>query len=213
MQYLMTASLYNSWLYFLSSEDETRRAEFLATLRREKKPPTEAMQKGINFENSVKAYTESKTTYEHIFLDGVRETREICKIAQELGDIVKGGIWQEKVMGNIKVGNYEVFLFGYADVDKEDIIYDIKRQSTYAENKYFESIQHLIYLFCTQRPRFRYLCAYGAAEEPQDWAAEDYYNTPRVETLLKSRIMGFYSWLEETGLMPIYKQYWQTKGE
>ena len=121
MQYLMTASLYNSWLYFLSSEDETRRAEFLATLRREKKPPTEAMQKGINFENSVKAYTESKTTYEHIFLDGVRETREICKIAQELGDIVKGGIWQEKVMGNIKVGNYEVFLFGYADVDKEDI--------------------------------------------------------------------------------------------
>ena len=61
-RYLMTHSLLSSWLYAMKdspSEDATSErdafGEFLQVLRREPTPTTEAMQKGIDFEDLVTA--------------------------------------------------------------------------------------------------------------------------------------------------------------
>ena len=63
-RYLMTHSLLSSWLYTMREnpyEDMTTERdpmeEFLMVLRREPTPTTEAMQKGILFEDMVTAIT------------------------------------------------------------------------------------------------------------------------------------------------------------
>lgn len=58
MSYWMTQSLLNSWIYWQNADDryEARAyASFLATLRREEKAPTKAMQTGIKFEDDINA--------------------------------------------------------------------------------------------------------------------------------------------------------------
>ena len=59
-RYLLTHSLLNSWLYAIKEnpyEDMTTERdpmkEFVSTLNRVETPPTEAMRKGIGFENLV----------------------------------------------------------------------------------------------------------------------------------------------------------------
>jgi len=116
MRYLITASLYNSYKYFLSCSDENyeqKKEEFIKTLRREKSEPTAIMQRGIDFENQIQAYTK-----------GGKAANEVVR---EIGDIVKGGLWQQKVSGEISVGKWELFLYGIMDTCKQDTIFDIKR--------------------------------------------------------------------------------------
>jgi len=62
-KYLITASLLNSFSYYLQDEwkaPQDSRADFLKTLSREKFEPNEAMQKGIDFEEAVKLYCDSE---------------------------------------------------------------------------------------------------------------------------------------------------------
>ena len=202
MRYLVTASLYNAYKFLLScSEDkyEQKKMEFVKTLRREKSAPTPLMLRGINFENAVRSYTEGKPPQN--------------KVIQEIGDIVKGGTWQEKVKGEIEVAGLKILLYGIMDVKCPPIINDIKRPNNYALGKYYDGIQHLLYLHCTQLPRFRYLVAYGVADEPQDWTAEDYHLDDNTLPMLKERIAEMLNWFEGAGFMPLYKEFWQAKGD
>ena len=62
-RYLMTHSLLSSWLYMMESQyesaDRNPMDEFLTVLRREPAPTSEAMQKGIDFENLVTAIVDA----------------------------------------------------------------------------------------------------------------------------------------------------------
>lgn len=200
-RYLLTPTLYNSWKFYTATDPDKepqKREEFLATLERRGFEPTPAILKGRAFEDEVRAQSEGRI-----------ESKS--PVVQELGQIVKGGIWQQKLSKEIVIGDRKVLLYGIADVIVTDTINDIKRTANYAEGKYIDSLQHLIYMYCAELPKFRYLVAYGSGEAPRDWAAEDYYLTPNTLKQIQSKLADFFFWLEQTGWIDIYKKNWKCK--
>ena len=200
-RFLLTPTLYNSWKYYMSvdpDKEPQKREEFLATLERRGFEPTPAILKGQAFEEEVRAQSEGRL-----------ESKS--PVVQELGEIVKGGLWQQKLSGEIMVGDRKVLLYGIADVIKKDTIKDIKRVSTYTEGKCLDSMQHLIYLYLSGLPKFRYLVAYGSGEAPRDWAAEDYFLTPNTLKQIQSKAADLFFWLEQTGWIDIYNKNWKCK--
>ena len=128
-----------------------------------------------------------ETTYKETLQ--VKDDYSECVIA--CGKIVKNGLWQQSVKKEIKVGNQEFLLYGRTDVIKRDTIYDIKFTSNYELGKFLDSIQHLIYLYCSDLPNFSYLISDG-----KDWWKEDYVNHEGVEGQIKSKISDFLNYLE-----------------
>lgn len=214
---LITSSLLNSYAYYIQDEWKSpadSRADFLKTLSREKFEATPAQQKGIDFEDDVKFYCETgsfkgmgrvideseldlRDDYEkHIIYPRLIVKHDepefaIDYVIKEIGEIVKGGLWQQSIKKEIKVGNQEFLLYGRTDVIKRDTIYDIKFTSNYELGKFSDSSQHLIYLYCSCLPKFSYLISDG-----KDWWREDYNNHERVEDELKSKITDFISYLD-----------------
>lgn len=173
--YLITPSLLNSFAYYMAydGEDEiSSRADFLRTLSREKSAPTEAMQRGIDFENRVFAYC-----------NGTPDDNETVKA---IGDIVKGGMWQQAV----KMTYGEYLLYARADVIKRDTIYDIKCSKVYDLGKYYNSAQHKIELFVTGMPKFSYLIS-----DERNWFREDYFNHDGLELEIRHMLREFTGYL------------------
>jgi hypothetical protein len=201
-KYLITTSLLNSYQYYINDEFKSpadSRADFLKTLSREKFEPTEAMQKGIDFENSIQRYCVDEfepTNRIIIHLDNGEEEEinewddySTCVIC--CGRVVKDGLWQQTCKKDLQVGDKEFLLYGRIDVLKRDTIYDIKFTSKYELGKFLDSAQHLIYLYCTGLPKFQYLISDG-----EDFWIEDYHNHANIENEIKSKISDFLGYLE-----------------
>lgn len=188
--YLITPTLLNAFDYYVNFEgkpteaedgtiitaeekEASVREEFLNTLAREKFPPTPAMQEGVDFENRVHAYCQGAP-------DDSEQVREI-------GDIVKGGLWQQPVKRPLD----DFMLYARADVIKRDTIYDIKRPKSYEVGKYQQSTQHRIELWCTGMPKFSYLLSDG-----RGWWREDYFNHTGTEQEIRHAIWRFTGYLE-----------------
>ena len=202
-KYLITPTLINSFEYYINDEFKSpadSRADFLKTLSKEKFKPTEAMQKGIDFENDIKALCDN------ILLDK-KENINYEVICNDIATIVKDGLWQETCKKELKIGNQEFLLYGKMDVIKRDTIYDIKYTSNYELGKFLGSAQHLIYLYCTGLPKFKYLVSNG-----KDFWIEDYFNNVNIENEIKSKINDFLSYLEnDSEAKNIFETKWQTK--
>ena len=187
-KYLITASLLNSYQYYIQDEFKSpadSRADFLKTLSRERFEPNKAMQKGIDFENDIKAKCDG-----YILLDG-EENPDYETVCGEITEIVKGGLWQQTCKKELKIGNQEFLLYGRMDVVKRDTIYDIKFTSNYELGKFYNSSQHRIYLYCLGLPKFQYLISDG-----EEYWTEDYHNHKGVEDELKGMISDFMGYLE-----------------
>jgi len=187
-KYLITASLLNSYQYYIQDEWKSpadSRADFLKTLSRERFEPNEAMQKGINFENHINQLTNNLPS---TFNDKGQEYIS-CVIA--IANIVNSGLWQQSVKKELKIGNQEFLLYGRTDVIKRDTIYDIKFTSNYEIGKFINSSQHLIYLYCLGLPKFQYLISDG-----KEYWIEDYHNHKGIEDELKGMISDFMGYLE-----------------
>ena len=186
-KYLITPSLINSYTYYIQDEWKSpadSRADFLRTLSREKFEPNEAMAKGIDFEDKILRMAT-------LNLLPAEFDDEQDRIVQEIAKIVKGGIWQESVKKELKIGNQEFLLYGRTDVIKRDTVYDIKFSGSYELGKFIDSSQHLIYLYCSDLPNFSYLISDG-----KDWWREDYHNHAGVEGEIKSKVSCFLDYLE-----------------
>lgn len=212
-KHLITPSLLNSYAYYIQDEwksPEDSRADFLRTLSREKFEPNEAMQRGIDFENDildacnnnlVANYSKIEPRFVELVLEnGVVLTRNMKErtimqqyvdCVENVANVVKGGLWQEPVKKELKIGNQEFLLYGRTDVIKRDTIYDIKFTSKYELGKFLDSSQHLIYLYCSDLPNFSYLISDG-----KDWWREDYHNHAGVEGEIKSKVSEFLDYLE-----------------
>jgi hypothetical protein len=202
-KYLITTTLINSFEYYINDKFKSpadSRADFLKTLSKEKFKPTEAMQKGIDFENDIKALCDN------ILLDK-KENINYEVICNDIATIVKDGLWQKTCKKELKIGNQEFLLYGKMDVIKRDTIYDIKYTSNYELGKFLGSAQHLIYLYCTGLPKFKYLVSNG-----KDFWIEDYFNNVNIENEIKSKINDFLSYLEnDSEAKNIFETKWQTK--
>lgn len=184
-KYLITPSLLNSYQYYIQDEFKSpadSRAEFLKTLSREKFEPNEAMKRGIIFEQDIDLACRFGNRYRGT-------TRE--EIISDLADIVVGGLWQQTCKKELKIGNQEFLLYGRMDVVKIDTIYDIKFTSNYELGKFYNSSQHLIYLYCLGLPKFQYLISDG-----KEYWTEDYHNHEGIEDELKGMISDFMEYLE-----------------
>lgn len=201
---LITPTLLNSFAFYTQEieykSEEEQRQEFLQTLKRVKSEPTEAMQRGIDFENDVF----------NICNDGfpsVDKGEEYYNIVSKIAYLVKQGLWQQVVKKDIAVGNQEFLLYGKCDVIKADTIYDIKFTSNYDIGKYLNSSQHLIYLYCSGLSKFQYLISDG-----KSYWIEDYYNDSNIENNIKSKINEFIGYLEnDKQAKTIYFENWRSK--
>jgi hypothetical protein len=201
-KYLITPTLINSFQYYINDEFKSpadSRADFLKTLSKEKFEPNEAMQKGIDFEEEI---------FQQCCLEkevGKKLTSD--PICDAIVKIVKGGLWQETCKKELKIGNQEFLLYGKMDVIKRDTIYDIKYTSNYELGKFLGSAQHLIYLYCTGLPKFKYLVSNG-----KDLWIEDYFNNVNIENEIKSKINDFLSYLEnDSEAKNLFETKWKTK--
>ena len=215
-KYLITASLLNSYQYYIQDEFKSpadSRADFLKTLSRERFEPNEAMQKGIDFEylikktcdwgNNVKGdwvnllkmkCQKLKSLGISTFSDAdnfITKNIDYFLCIEEIGNIVKGGLWQQTCKKELTIGNQEFLLYGRTDVIKRDTIYDIKFTSNYELGKFIDSSQHRIYLYCLGLPKFQYLISDG-----KEYWIEDYHNHEGIEDELKGMISDFMGYLE-----------------
>ena len=202
-KYLITASLLNSYQYYIQDEFKSpadSRADFLKTLSRERFEPNEAMQRGINFENEIKTIADK---FIELKIEDYEEKSNLFKIAY----IVKGGLWQQTCKKDLQVGNQEFLLYGRMDVIKRDTIYDIKFTSNYELGKFMDSSQHRIYLYCLGLPKFQYLISDG-----KEYWTEDYHNHEEIEDELKGMISDFMSYLEnDKEAKEMFLTKWETK--
>lgn len=202
-RYLMTHSLLSSWLYAMKEnpyEDATTErdphAEFLAVLRREPTPTTEAMQKGIDFEDLVTAIVnedfDSMQKYDDKWLDA----------AYKVADVVGGGLLQYRAKKEIQVSGITFLLYGRLDALKAGAIIDIKFSGSYEKGKYVDSTQHPTYLeIVPQATHFTYVITNGSTVWKETYRRDE---TPDIAPI----IADFVSWLDANDLMDVYKEKW-----
>jgi len=175
----ITSSLLNSWLFNTSEYGNID--NFISYLNKEPKEQTEAMLKGIEFENEC--------------YDGKHE---------HIQKYIKNGLYQVECRKIYK----DILIFGYADVLIYDTIYDIKRVKSYKLGKYYNTSQHKIYCYCLGLEKFSYLVQgnYKTDEEAsQNFFTESYtYKQGQAEQLIDQ----FIDWLKLTGYYNTWKEKW-----
>lgn len=221
MKTKITKTLIESWQYTFDCaegyEDEAME-DFLATLKREPKEPTEAMINGTNFENLCYEMASGKNVVEEVF-DGStcpangeanysRKYPKWCTGAKKIADIITGGQFQVPVSCDLTIAGRDIWLYGICDVVKAGTIFDVKFRnkslgSTDVYGKYLDCSQHSIYLRALpEASRFIYLVSDG-----DDLYTEEYHrsNSKPVEYY----VLNFLSWLQSSPeLMKIYEERW-----
>ena len=201
-RYLMTHSLLSSWLYTMREnpyEDMTTERdpmeEFLMVLRREPTPTTEAMQKGILFEDMVTAITR-----------GAGDPKDRWYgAASKVAAIVGGGLLQYRAKKVIEVGGMSIVLYGRLDCLKAGTVYDIKFSGSYDRGKFQSSTQHPTYLEIVPEAKdFVYLVSNGSEVWTETYRRED---TPDIRPIISDVL----DWLRAVDLMQVYQEKWVAK--
>jgi len=235
-RFLITQSLLSSWKYQFSefydiydNSDSAEKAivraqeDFLAALRREQTPTTDAMQRGHDFEELVTLLAEDASDFDIYDIepqfsmggslndDGIWETRKFKKPqwarwydgARQIADKVRGGVFQVKINQPLVVGNTEFLLHGRIDVLKFGTIHDIKFASRYEYGNYIDSAQHPMYFaIVPEAHTFSYQVyrdGFGAFEE--SYRREDTRDVAEI-------ITEFMEYLHARELIELYQQHW-----
>lgn len=198
---LVTPSLLNSWLYIWLSRANVKESandaicledkqdlamqkaydEFLGTLRREQTPPNENMLRGIKYED------------------------DCYKGITDASPIIKGGAFQIVGKKDVVVDNVPFLMYGRLDVLKNGIIYDIKRVTRYATQKYLHSAQHGFYMdLFPNASQFTYLAFDGNKLHQEIYYRGQYKPTEAI-------LSDFIQWLRENNLWDIYASLWASK--
>lgn len=201
-RYLMTHSLLSSWLYSMkgnSYEDSTTernpREEFLAVLRREPTPTTEAMQNGIDFEDTVNALALHQPPT-------ARNADKWYDAAFKIAQYIEGGVSQYRAKKTIQVQGLPILLYGRLDWLKAGNIIDIKFSKGYERGKYVDSTQHPVYMeLVPEATVFTYKISNGVEVWTETYRRDE---TPSIYPI----ISDFLDWLQAQGLMEVYKEHW-----
>jgi len=198
-RYLMTHSLLSSWLWLMKENpyenmttEKDSLAEFMATLRREPIPTTDAMQKGIDFENLVTDITLGRGDRRHNWYEA----------ASTVAGIVKGGLLQYKTSREIKVKDRRILLYGRLDAIKAGVVYDIKFSGSYDFGKFIDNTQHPTYLeLVPEAKKFAYLVSNGS------YVWQEAYRRDETASIIPI-IEDFFDWLDMQNLTGLYKEKW-----
>lgn len=183
--YLVTTTLLNSWSYLWKVDEAYEQQswqDFIDLLNRIRKPPNEAMQRGLQFEADC-----------------------IAGLVPGISEKIKGGVYQYSASKETKVGNERVLLYGKIDVLKAGIIYDIKSTIKYELQKYHDSIQHHMYMtMIPNAVKFEYLINNGRETFIETYRRDEIRP-------VEPTIDQFYQWLKERNLWQVYTEKWQTR--
>ena len=192
-KFLLTQTLLSSWQYLIKGGDMD---EFLAALRREKKPQNKAMLDGVRFENMVHAVSEGAE---------ITPEQEWYKPIVEICEIITQGQYQVKASRPLVVDGVEFICFGILDFLKAGVIYDTKFSKAYRVGKYLDSPQHPMYFYlCPEVRMFEYIISDGSYVYRESYLPED---TEPIETTIRQ----FMAWLDKTNLVDLYCQNWRSK--
>lgn len=201
MAYLITQTLLSAWNYahdcHISCSAEAYK-DFLDTLNRVRKEPSEAMRNGIAFENEV-----------YLAAHGLPKQNETPWESgiQAVADVIRGGVTQVKLSRNLRVDGRDFVVYGIADVVKAGTIYDVKFSnkdfaSAELPGRYLNSPQHPAYLYALPEARdFIYLVSDG-----EDLYTERYdqKNTRPIGDIVKE----FMDFLTVSGMIGVYETMW-----
>lgn len=204
MSFLMTHSLLSSWLYSMrenpyadATQEDTSKADFLKVLRREPTPTTEAMQKGIDFENLVTDIIEGRA----------HNVSGWEAAASQIAAILDGSQLQYVATKRVTINGLELLLYGRLDALKAGSIYDIKYTGKYERGKFLNSTQHPMYLeIVPEAQSFTYLASDGTGVWTEKYRRDE---TPSIIPT----IVDFIRWLNVTGNMAIYQEHWRSRYE
>lgn len=199
--YLITHSLLSSWLYAMKSNpyedlytERDSYQDFLKSLRREPTETTEAMQKGIDFEDMVTDIVKGRE---------VDPSDKWYEAATKVAGIVKGGSLQYKAKKPITVSGIPFLLYGRLDVLKAGQVIDIKFSGSYERGKFFDSTQHPTYLeLIPEADSFMYLITNGTEVWTETYRRDE---TPSIVPIIES----FVEFLRVNDLWETYEQHWK----
>jgi len=163
---LVTPSLHAAWQWFMQSDADDI-AIFLETLNRVERAPSEAVLAGRQFENDVFTYCDGR--YEA--RGGKQSLYDEC--VAEAAEQVRGGLRQERLYREARIGGFDVLLYGRADVIRRGRIYNLKKSRSYEIGKYTGSIQHPLYMWAAGIDSFRYIVSDGRSLWFEDYHLDD----------------------------------------
>ena len=198
---LLTHSLLSSWLYALKGnpyEDATTErdpmSEFMSTLRRDPTPTTEAMQRGIDFENLVTDIVVGRGDRSNKWYDA----------ANIVAADVRGGLLQYRAKKPIQVQGIPLLLYGRLDYLKAGTVIDIKFSGSYDRGKYITSTQHPVYMeLIPEAQKFTYIISNGSDVWHESYFREE---TPSIYPV----VSDFLDWLRAVDLLQLYCAKWKT---
>lgn len=192
MKVRITQSLLSAWEWSFKTDDGYE--DFLRTLNREKKKPTQAMLDGIRFENVLNSVLNGEQ-----IPDDHEWKFPITEMAREL----YGSQQQVNLYRDIVVDGQPFLLHGVLDYLKAGIIYDCKFSKRYELNKYLTSPQTPMYLDLVPEARgFEYIISDGK------WVYREKY--PRyIVPSITPEIRQFMKFLKDHDLWSIYESKWR----
>lgn len=188
----ITQTLLSAWLYSFKTDDGY--ADFLKTLNREKKQPTEKMLDGVRFESCI-----------NNVLDGAKidESHEWYGVVTELSNYLWRSQKQVVLFEEIKVEDQVFLLHGVLDFLRAGVIFDTKFSTTYHLNKYLNSPQHSLYLrLVPEARRFEYLISDGKYIYKEVYPREI---VPPIDNYIKN----FMKFIKQHGLWEVYVEKWR----
>lgn len=222
-RYMITHSLLSSWLYTMrdnpyetADSTDDPMADFLWTLRREPTPTTEAMQKGIDFENLITAILTKQPVavshdYDYRTKQTVENTVPVAEhkwypAAVKTLQYVDGALLQVPVSKTVEIEGMSILFYGRLDALVAGRIYDIKFSGSYDRGKYYESTQHPMYLeLVPEADSFVYVVSNGT----EVWTEE--YRRDEVMYQITDTAADFIRWIGSMGYMDLFKERWLAK--
>lgn len=190
----VTKSLLDSWLYSFKRDDGYE--DFLCTLRREKKPPTQAMLDGVRYENCLNSALKGET---------IPPDHEWAKPILEMSEELDGAQQQVTLFADTEVDGQRILLHGVLDYLREGHIWDCKFSKRYELNKYFweHTTQTAMYLaLVPEAVDFTYIISDGKYVYRERYPRDI---VPPIEPTIKN----FMQYLKKHGLWDVYCEKWR----
>ena len=190
----ITKSLLDSWLWAFKREDGWD--DFLSTLHREKKPPTQAMLDGTRFENVLNNVLNG---------EAIPADHEWAYVIAEMFKDLQGSQQQVVLFSDCEVNGQQFLLHGVLDYLLAGSIWDCKFTKNYHLNKYFweGTSQTAMYLALVPEARdFTYIISDGNYVYREKYPRDI---VPPIEPIINN----FMQYLKKHGLWEVYCEKWR----
>lgn len=188
----ITQSLLSAWEWSFKTDDGWD--DFIATLNREKKQPTQAMLDGIRFENCLNNVLKGEPIY---------QDNEWYSVLVEMSCELQGAQQQVSLFQDCEVDGQPFLLHGVLDYLREGHIWDCKFSKTYHLNKYLTSPQTPMYLSLVPEARdFTYIISDGKYVYREKYPRD-------IVPPIEPTIYNFMQYLKKHGLWEVYCEKWR----